>query len=86
MIDYIALMKAQSAAPHATPPARMVGGDKPKWDAKMDWEVFHIYSNPHYISPHTIIGADPNDDAPVIRVSVSGTIEDQDVGNPFGGE
>lgn len=35
MIDYAALMKARSAPDHATPPARMSGGDRPMWDADM---------------------------------------------------
>ena len=74
MIDYVALMKARNTPDHATPPARMSGGDKLKWDAEMEWETYTIYSNPGYISPHTLRGDDPNGDAPVDNASVSGTI------------
>ena len=75
MIDWVAYTKARNTPDHATPPARMSGGDKPKWDAEMEsWETYTIYSNPGYISPHTIRRCDPNSDAPVDNASVSGTI------------
>lgn len=35
-LDVVAYWKARCAEPYAKPPARMVGGDMPKWDADVD--------------------------------------------------
>ena len=37
MVDYQLLMIAQNMPDHATPPARMSGGDMPMWDADMSY-------------------------------------------------
>jgi len=75
MVDYQLLMIAQNMPDHATPPARMSGGDMPMWDADMElWETYTIYSNPGYISPHTLHGDDLNSDASVDNAAISGTI------------
>ena len=36
MLDISAYFKAREMPAHATPPARMVGGDAPRWNADMD--------------------------------------------------
>lgn len=37
LVDYDLLAIAENMPDHATPPARMSGGDRPVWDADMSW-------------------------------------------------
>ena len=57
MFDYMALQKAHEMPDHATPPARMIVGDDPKWNADMDsYNMRSIYDNPTFKSPHILKG------------------------------
>jgi len=51
MINYEILNRALNSSPHATFPAKMSGGDLPKYDADMEsYDKRTIFNNPYYKS------------------------------------
>lgn len=69
MVDYIAFMKARMMEDHATPPARMSGGDRPLWNANIDFWMEHCPLGSFYVCSDDAHDIDGN---PII---VSGVIE-----------
>jgi hypothetical protein len=58
----------------------MVGGDRPVWDADLDWDLT-VRNNPHFISLHVLAPHFQDEEyeyADVKCIAVSGTVGEDD--------